>query len=92
MSSSVEINAIPLAQELDLGSLLHGHHVDTVTLVRPDVEALPIRNRPIVLVAVPLYEPRRDIRDGDDGSPRASHQLREDFQELRFDQEPAVCD
>ena len=89
----------PRAQQLDLGALLNGYDIDAVTLVRPDIEALPedapdpaIRNRPIVLVAVALDEPGRDIRDGDHGPLRAGDQLGEDFQDLRFDEEPAVCD
>jgi hypothetical protein len=95
VSSSVGIDAIPAVQQLDLGSLLKRHDIDAMALVRPNVEALaqdapdpPIRNRPIVLVAVALDEAGCDIRDGDHGSLRAGHQLGEDFKELRFDLEP----
>ena len=44
-----------------------------------------VRDRPIVLVAVALDQPCRDIRDGDHGSLRADDELGQDFQELRFD-------
>ena len=53
---SFDADAVPPAQELDLGPLLHGHHVDAMTLVRPDVEALsqdaphpPVRNGAVIL-------------------------------------------
>ena len=42
--------------------------------------------------AVALDEAGRDLRDGDHRSLRASHQLGEDFEDLRFDEKPAVCD
>jgi hypothetical protein len=32
--------AIPWAQQLDLGAFVHGHHIDAVALVRPNVKAL----------------------------------------------------
>ena len=74
-----DVDSIPRAQQLDLGSLLQRHHVDAVALVRPDVEALPedaphpsVRDGALVLVTVALDEASRDLRDRHDQSLRAA--------------------
>lgn len=88
----------PRAQQLNLGALLHRHHVNAVALVRVDVEALPkdaphpaVRDWPVVLAAIAFDESGRDFRDGNHGSPGATHKLGDDFENVRFDEEPAIC-
>src|SRR6266567_8058203 len=93
-----EVHPVSSAQQLNLRPFADGHDIDTIALVRVDIEAFsqnaanpPVRDGPIVLRAVALDQARSHLRYGNDKALRDSHELGQDLQHLGLYEQTTLC-
>jgi hypothetical protein len=94
-----DAHSIAPAKHFNFRPVAHGYDIHPMALEGSNIETLPenasdpaIRDRPLILEAVPFDEHSHDIGHGNYRPMRIGHELREDLQHLGLDQQTPVRD